>query len=139
MNWIKDRWLHIPVESKKVREFGLILAGLLSLFGLIAFFRGHQHYVWEWPLAAGVFLMTLAAPSALALVYRTWMLLAQGISWVLLRVILGILFYLVLSPVSMAMRLAGKDLLEEAIDRGAKSYWQKRPEPMGREQYERLY
>lgn len=139
MNWIKNRWLKIPAEPKKVRDFGLILSGLLVLFGFIAFFRGHRHYFFEWPLGGAILLITLAFPPILILIYRTWMLLAQGISWVLLRVILGTLFYLVISPIAIVMRLRGADLLDEAIDHDAKSYWNKRPEPPLRERYEKLY
>ncbi len=139
MNWIKIRWSKIPIEPGKVRSFGLILTGLLFLLGLIAFLRGHRHYVFEWPISAVVLGITLAFPSTLVLIYRTWMLLAEGISWVLLRVILGALFYLIISPMAIVMRLLGKDLLDQAVHRDAKSYWSKRPDPVSREQYEKLY
>lgn len=139
MNWIKHRWSHIQAEPKKVRSFGLILAGILFLLGLIAFLRGHGYYVVEWPLAALVLVITLAFPSVLLLIYRTWMLLAEGISWVLLRIILGGLFYGVISPISIVMRLRGKDVLDQAIDRQVKSYWHKRTGNVAREQYEKLY
>jgi hypothetical protein len=128
----------IQTDSTTVRKFGFILAGILSLLGLIAFFRGHQQYWVEWPLAALVLFLSFFATNILSYLYRFWMLIAEGISWILLRLILGIFYYLILSPVGLAMRFSGKDILDEKIDQAARSYWKKHA-AKPREQYERLF
>ena len=152
MNWIKTltimiqwirglkkRWDQISAKPKTVRNFSLILAGILFLLGAIALFRGHRHYWIQWSLGASLLIATFVFPHVCSSLYRGWMLVAEGISWVLLRGVLGVLFYLVLSPIACVMRLLGKDFLEESIDRGAASYWQKRGMKPVREQYERLF
>ena len=138
MNWIKQRWNHIEADSKTVQKFGFILSGILLTHGLIAFFRGHQQFWTEWLLAVLVLFLSFSAVGVLTYLYRSWMLVAEGISWVLLRLILGIFYYLILSPVGFAMRLSGKDMLDEKIDRQASSYWKKHA-AKPREQYERLF
>jgi hypothetical protein len=138
LNWIKRKWNHIQADSEKVKKFGFILAGILFTLGLIAYFRGHQQYWFEWPLAALVLFLSFSAVRILTYIYRAWMLAAEGISWVLLRLILGIFYYLILSPVGFGMRLAGKDILDEQIDQTARSYWKKHT-ATPREQYERLF
>jgi hypothetical protein len=138
LNWIKHRWGRIQTDSKMVQKFGFILTGILFTLGLIAFVRGHQQYWFEWPLAALILLLSFFAVGILTYLYRFWMLIAEGISWVLLRLILGIFYYLILSPVGLAMRLAGKDVLDEKIDRTRSSYWQKHVVKPN-EQYERLF
>jgi len=75
----------------------------------------------------------------MAIIYQVAMFISYGISFVVMRVILGILFYLVFSPLSIIMRLAGKDLLDQKIDPLASSYWKKKPPKPLREQYERLF
>ncbi len=139
MNWIKQKWNKISAASKTIRNFGLILSGILFVLGILAFLRKHNQYWFEWPLSVTVLIITLAAPRVLSYIYRAWMLVAEGISWVLLRVILGIFFYLVLSPVGFFMRLSGKDMLDEKINRQATSYWRKKISNSTQEQYERLF
>ena len=139
MSWIKERWNQIDSEPKKVLQFGWILSLLLFVIGVIAYFRGHRHCWIEWELSAIVAVLTFFKKSALFYVYRAWMLVAGAISWVLLRVILGILYYLMISPVAVVMRLSGKDVLDQKIDRNRATYWKKRNRTVAKEQYERLY
>ena len=139
MNWIKQKWSKISGDPKTIRNFGLILSGILFVLGVLAFWRKHNQYQFEWPLSGIVLVITLAAPRVLSYIYRAWMLIAEGISWVLLRVILGMFFYLILSPVGFLMRLSGRDMLDEKIDHQALSYWKKKISKSTQEQYERLF
>jgi len=139
LNWIKQKWNKISAEPKTVRNFGLILAGILCVLGILAFLRHHNQYWFEWPLSVMVLGITLAVPRILSYIYRAWMLVAEGISWVLLRIILGVFFYLVLSPAGLLMRVFGRDILDEKIDRETLSYWKKKVSQPTQEQYERLF
>lgn len=146
MNWIKKAWAGIPLNPKTVREFGFILAGFLLLFPLLAnligmlLARRDFHYWLGWPLLSTIALVVnLFSPLAMTLIYQVAMFVAHGISWVMMRLMLGILFYLVLSPVSITMRILGNDLIDQKIDRQTASYWKKRPAKAPREQYERLF
>lgn len=146
MNSIKKTWVETSPEPKTVREFGFILAGFLFLFplltNLIGILFAHRdfHYWLGWPFLSGTALfLNLFLPSVITLIYRVAMFVAHGISWVTMRFVLAILFYLVLSPISITMRLLGKDFLDQKIDYGATSYWKKRTIKVSREQYERLF
>ena len=83
--------------------------------------------------------INLFIPSLMRLIYQIAMFIAHGISWVMMRLILGIFFYLVLSPVSLTMRALGRDLLDQKIDKNQTTYWKKRTVKVTREQYERLF
>ncbi|HUP42184.1 MAG TPA: SxtJ family membrane protein [Thermoanaerobaculia bacterium] len=49
-----------------------------------------------------------------------------GIGWTLSYLVLGIVYYLVLTPVGLLLRLAGHDPLERAREEGRPSYWVER-------------
>lgn len=138
-NWIKRKWNKIPQDPKTLRNFGLILSVVLLILGGIAFFRGRAHFGILWFLSVPSFLLALWAPRILSYIYRPWMMVAELISWVMLRIILGLFFYFIFSPVAIILRLTGKDLLDERIDPNAQSYWRKRLTQMKPEQYERLF
>jgi hypothetical protein len=65
----------------------------------------------------------LAWPRALAPVERAWMALSRVLSMVMTYVILTIMFFLVITPIGLMLRLAGKDLLQVRADKKKDSYW----------------
>jgi hypothetical protein len=144
---IKKTWQRIQPDRKVVREFGFILTGFLLIAlpmvgNLIRVFVAHEefHYSLRWPIAAGAaLLINLLAPPVMRIIYRAAMVVATGIGWVVLRIILPIFFYLVISPIGFIVRLSGKDLLDQKIDRSAQSYWKKREPKPPKTQYEKLY
>jgi hypothetical protein len=130
----------IETTTKKLRNFGVLFAvvgGLASAWG-----AWHGSAAWAWWLGGGVlFLLAgIAAPGILKPVYLAWMTFAFLLGWINTRVILGLFFYCVMTPVGLVLRLTGKDLLEEKLDRTARSYWRKRERrPVEPGRYERLF
>ena len=146
MNWIKKTWEEIESKPKTVREFGFILTGFFALAplaaGAIRFFFAHQefHFRFGWFFVALVaFLINIFLPRLMGFIYHAAMFVALPISWVMMRLVLALLFYLVLSPVSIIMKLIGKDILNEKIDRSAATHWRKRTPQSNVEAYEHLF
>src|SRR5262249_39080951 len=52
-----------------------------------------------------------------------WMCAAYPIGWVVSHLVLMTIFYLVLTPIGMLMRLFGRDPMTRSFDRSAQSYW----------------
>lgn len=110
--------------KKELRNFGFVTAGLTPVFfGLLIpwLFAGHFPR-WPW-IAAGV-LTTWAAvlPASLKPLYVVWMSIGQVLGWINTRIILSILFYLVILPVGLVMRLAGHDPMARSVNREQRSY-----------------
>ena len=146
MNWIRETLNEIKTSPKTVRDFGLILSGVLLLFPLLAnvigilFAHRSFHYWFGWPVLSVIALfVNFLVPAWMGVVYRIGMLLTRPVSWVVTNLVLGILFYFLLAPMSMAMRILGKDLLDERIDRPRQSYWIKRAGKKEAESYEHLF
>ena len=139
-------WEEIETNPKTVREFGFILTGFFVLaplvVSIIRIFFAHQgfHYRLNWlVLAIAAFLINIFLPQVMTLIYHVAIFITHPISWVMMRVMLGILFYVVLSPVSIIMQLLGKDILDQKINKNAASYWKKHTPRANIEGYERLF
>jgi Saxitoxin biosynthesis operon protein SxtJ len=105
-------------------EFGLIVGGVFVLLGGWWLYRGKfitAAYV-TLPLGTLLILLGLLWPRALVLPNRAWMLLAEGLSFVTTRIILGLVFFLVITPIGVVKRLSGWDPLSRRGARSA-SYW----------------
>ena len=106
-----------------------IVAGLFLLFfgglGYVLFRRGAAVEVAAaiGTVAALVGTLGLLLPRAIRWVYVGMIYLAFPIGWVVSHVILALVLYLVLTPIGLLLRLAGRDPLARGFDRSASSYW----------------
>lgn len=128
-------------EGVQARRFAGILG--LALAGLSAWSwsRGHPGRAGTLAgLAAAVVVLAAVAPASWLRLFRLWMILAEGLSWVMTRVILAVFFYAVLTPVGFMMRRVGKAGLDLRWKDGKPSYWIDRVEAeRTRERYRKQY
>jgi len=62
--------------------------------------------------------------------YFGWMYAALPVGWTISHLVLGLVYYLVLTPIGLAMRLAGTDPMKRKLDPKAESYWiERKPNP----------
>lgn len=114
-------------EKKKMRTFGWGLAGLFAIFSIIRLvFRGDGGFPWQLYVTGGILLVNIALPMAIYPIYRGAMFIAHYLGWFNTRLLLGIIFFLVFTPMALILKLMGKDFLDRKIYRNAKSYWHKR-------------
>lgn len=112
------------------RRFGLAVGGILVGLGLIAIWRGHPVSSKVMLVIGGLlFLGGALIPGRLGPVYRAWMGLALVMSKVTTPIVMGALYFLVLTPVGLIRRALGKNAMIRAEENG--SYWVAR-EPGGR-------
>jgi glycopeptide antibiotics resistance protein len=125
---------------KELREFGITLAIVFGLFGALLWWR-HKPYFCYLLFASGFFaFFGLLLPTVLKPIHKVWMGLALILGSIMTRVILSVLFYLVITPISIICRLSGKDILDLKIDKAKKSYWIKREKSIiNKSRYEKQY
>jgi hypothetical protein len=73
--------------------------------------------------------VALLRPNVLAPLNRIWTKLGLLMATVVSPIVLGLLFFIVVTPVGLLMRLVGKDPLRLRHDSGANSYWIVRQPP----------
>ena len=67
------------------------------------------------------------------------MLLANILSWVMSRVILSILYYIVITPIGLIARIFRKQFIELKWDKSKDSYWNYLPGAVGNKSYEKQF
>jgi hypothetical protein len=115
----------IPVLDRKgLREFGLVTGSIVAvLFGLFfPWLLDRPIPWWPWIIFGVLSVMGLAVPLALGPVYRTWMKFGLLMSRIMTPLIMGIVFFLTVTPMALLMRLLGKDYMARRLDRNAESY-----------------
>lgn len=113
------------------RSFGLLFTLVFAALGIYAFFMDWQRaiYVAAASLSAITILVTVLAPNLLSPFNRAWFLLGEILGKIVSPVVLGIIFFGMLTPVGFITRLFGRDELR-LKKTGASSHWVAR-EPAG--------
>lgn len=114
----------MPHSYKVERNFGLIVGGVFTLLSVWWLYREKFVSVASWTLTLGVALMVfgLIFPRALFYPNRAWMALAEVLAFISTRIILGLVFFLIVTPIGVAKRLFGWDPLNRrAVPKP--SYW----------------
>ena len=112
------------LESAELRNFALIMAGLVVMFfgALLPWIWNWSYPVWPWYLATALVALGFVAPLSLGLPYRLWMKLGHALGWVNTRLLLSIMFYLMITPMGFLMRLFGWDPMRRRMDKLAVTY-----------------
>jgi hypothetical protein len=111
-------------EQRQLRQFASLWFGFFGLIGLLCLLRkGSLPLTAVWWVVASVGVAGVVWPAVMRPAYVVWMGLAAPIGWTVSHLLLLTVFYLVVTPVGLVMRLLGYDPLERRIDPAAKSYW----------------
>ena len=122
------RWINLPMAHKsqkiKLREFGFVLAGGLSLiFAVIGpWLRNHPAPIWLWIVNSILVALALLAPETLAPIEKLWLRLGNVLGAINSRIILTLLFYGIFTPMGLIMRARGLDPLKRKTNEQANSY-----------------
>lgn len=105
------------------RNFGLTFAVILGVVGLWPLLYGLTPRLWAL-IPAGIFLAAaLAFPAVLTPLKMLWMRFGLLLHHIVTPLIMGLIFYLAVTPTGLIMRAMGKDPLRLKLDPAVASYW----------------
>jgi hypothetical protein len=137
---IKEELRAVKSGKRQLRMFGLTVGGAFGLLGALSLWRGSAPYPYLFALSGILIGLGLICPMVLKRVHRVWMAFALVLGWVMTRVILSVLFYAGVTPISIIARLVGKRFLELEMDSSKETYWVYRDSAEGdRQKWERQY
>lgn len=123
---LKEEFKNIDSSRPELRKFGLAVGGVLLAIGAYMLYRDNPGFWWVVVPGGLLVLLGWLAPVVLKPIHRPWMMLALVMGWLMTRVILSLLFYLILSPIAILARLAGKNFLDLKWPDQRDSYWRNR-------------
>ncbi len=132
--------IRLQPERRELRNFGL--AGALIVVA-VTLLRWRGALIWQSGAGGGAALvlvsLALAAPSALRLLYIGLSVITFPIGWVVSHVLLGVLFFGLITPLGLIMRLFGRDRMGRSRDPKAASYFLPREPRKDKSGYFRQY
>ncbi len=116
----------IKSRPKELREFGITFGVFFLILTGFVYWLKHRLNVYLPVVSILFFGLAFLCPGVLKPLQKVWMALALVIGWVMSHVILGILFFLTVTPIALLLRLGQKRFMETKIDPSLKSYWHHR-------------
>ncbi len=119
-----------PIASRKdLRNFGLTFGVVAAVVATFLFYRGRTAPSQGFAVASLVFFITaFAAPGILRPAFGPWMKFAEILGYINTRLLLGLFYYVGVTPTGLLLRLAGKDPMTRTFKRkGEATYWSKPP------------
>lgn len=121
---VKNELKGLDQGERVLNRFVLSLS--IVFLGLVLWFY-YTEKVLLFYISSGL-LLTLVLTGAvskklLAKLYKYWMAIAFTLGWIMSRIILVLVYYLVLTPISLIFRMTGKEFLPFMKKNSADSYW----------------
>ena len=122
---------HIATEQSLPKSFGIVFSIVFLIVTLYPLINSEGLRIWA--LVASIIFLFLAfiAPRVLVFPNKLWFKFGLLIGSIVAPIVMAFVYFFTVLPTGLIMRLLGKDLLKQKLDKNAKSYWFKRSEQMG--------
>ena len=123
----------MKIKTKDLKEFSLIWAVIFTIIGIIPYFKHTTPQNWAFGVSLIFIMVAFFKPNILESFYKIWTKFGGLMGHYISKVILFVLYFGLFTPISLLLKLLGKDLLDKKIDKDADSYWIERenqPESM---------
>ena len=121
---------YIEIKGGSEKAFGILFAIVFLLVALYPIVGGEGVRLWPLVIALIFFMLAYVAPSILAVPNKLWFKLGIALGAVVAPVIMALVYFTTVVPTGLIIRLVGKDLLRQKLDKNSKSYWINRSHPI---------
>ena len=122
---------YVSTEQSSEKSFGVVFSIVFLIVALYPLINSEGLRIWALVVSIIFFLLAFLAPKILVLPNKLWFKFGLLIGSIVAPIVMAFVYFVTVLPTGLIMRLLGKDLLKQKLDKNAKSYWVKRSEPMG--------
>ena len=131
---------NIKSEKSDLRKFGITIGLILLIIAGFLFWKEKESFQILLTFGVSFCILGIVIPFILKPIYWIWMIFATILGWIMTRVILCLLFYIIFTPIGLTLRFFGKQFLELRWDKSKESYWNFRTnEHLQNENYEKQF
>ena len=120
---------HHEIETSSDRSFGFVFTGALSLLAAYLAWKGSAWWPLPLPPALVFLILALVQPRLLAPLNRAWTRLGLLLGVIVAPIVMGVIYFGLITPMALLARLLGKDFLRLKRDPAAATYWLQRQDP----------
>jgi|TARA_B100000795_G_scaffold172025_1_gene129726 hypothetical protein len=115
--------LNNSFKFKAERSFGIVFFIFFSLISFYPLINREFINVYFFSIGVIFLLVGFLAPILFVLPNKLWIMFGNALGNITSPIIITIIYFLVVVPTSLILRLFKKDILDENIDKEKKTYW----------------
>ena len=119
------------IKMNSNRNFGLVFFIIFLILGLWPITNGEEIRIWLILLAFIFLILGIMESKLLSPLNRLWFKFGIMLGAIVAPIVMGAIFFIVVTPIGIVMSIIGKDLLNKKHDKKKKTYWIKRIKPTG--------
>ena len=112
------------------RSFGILFFIVFLLIAIWPIFNGETFRIWALVISTIFLILGLLNSRILTPLNKAWVKFGELLGMVIAPIVMAIIYFIIITPIGLLMRLLGKDLLNMQFNKN-KSYWIKREKNIG--------
>jgi len=117
---------HSKIKISSNRSFGIVFFFVFMIIALLPLLNNDSARVWPAIIAFFFLFLGLIKSKVLTPLNKIWFKFGILLGNIISPIVMGIVFFFVITPIGLSLRLFGKDLLNTKYDKKKQSYWIKR-------------
>jgi len=131
---------NIKSNKSDLQKFGITIGVILLIISGFLYWKGNESFQLFLIIGTILFVLGITIPDVLKPIYWVWMIFATILGWIMTRLILSLLFYVIITPIGLIPRLFGKQFLELKWNKTDSTYWHYRSKGVfEKEKYEKQF
>ena len=118
-------------QNTQNRSFGLLFFIVLLAFALWSLTKKGEINLYLISIALIFLILGLLNSKILTPLNKSWIKLGELLGRIIAPIVMGIVYFIILTPISLLVRLFGKDLIGIKFNNNLKTYWIKRKKHLG--------
>ena len=120
------------MQSKSNNKgFGLLFFVVFLVIGLWPLLNGDPPRVYFFPFAFLFLILGLINSTILTPLNKAWIKFGELLGRIIAPIVMGVIYFIILTPLSFLVRFFGKDLLNLKFSNKVNTYWIKRVKDLG--------
>ena len=118
---------NIKISSN--RNFGLVFFFIFLVVSIWPLTHNESPRIWSAIISLAFLILVLTRSKLLTPLNRLWAKFGIILGSIIAPIVMGVVFFLVVTPIGLIMKIIGKDLLSIKYDKKKETYWVKRDKP----------
>ena len=119
------------MKRSSEKSFGILFFIVFAIIGLYPLLSFNFVRVWALVIALIFLFLGLSKPSVLKPLNTAWIKLGEILGKIIAPIVMLLVFFVVITPIGLMLRLFGKDILGLKFSEKVKTYWITRDKNIG--------
>ena len=126
-----EKTSNISIEQSSPKSFGVTFSIVFLIIALYPLSNFEDIHFWAVIVSITFLLLAFIMPNILVFPSKIWLKFGMLLGSIIAPIVMAFVYFITVLPIGLIMRLLGRDLLRQKLDKNSKSYWIKRNEPIG--------